>query len=173
MPEPRWIVLPRSERRLHPLFDPLTPLYHERPGRDLPAVTPETCVEHQVADTFTVDPESAQMVFEYEADRLIDLYHDGGFAPSAAVDFYLRFGTVALAAGRLDELANTIEHARRLQGAGLGPATPAADLLGRSISDREHEALKASHGSPKAVSAVQPCPAAPQGDLFAGLAIAA
>ncbi|KAA1053764.1 hypothetical protein [Azospirillum argentinense] len=173
MPEGRWIALPPNERMLHPLYDPLTTLYYERPGRDMPVVTGQTCVEHQEEETFSVDPEAAWMIFEFEVDRLLDLYHERGFAPSVAVEFYLRFGAIALAAGRLAELAKTVDHAQRLQDAGLGPGTPISELLARSISDIEHNALKATITMP---INVVPAPrrrsqtATTQGDLFAAQA---
>lgn len=173
MPGARWVALPPNERMLHPLYDPLTTFYYERPGRDIPAVTVQTCVEHQEEDTFSVDAESAQLIFEFEVDRLLDVYHSGSFSPTVAVEFYLRFGAVALAAGRLAELANTVDHAQRLHNAGLGPGTPVAELLARSISDAEHNALKAATAfPPRVVPAPRRQANIPtqQGDLFASLA---
>ncbi|GLR77621.1 hypothetical protein HUE56_29945 (plasmid) [Azospirillum oryzae] len=173
MPEARWVALPTNERMLHPLYDPLTTFYYERPGRDVPAVTAQTCVEHQEEETFSVDAESARMIFDFEADRLLDVYHNGRFGPTVAVQFYLRFGTIALAAGRLQELANTVDHAQRLTDAGLGPGTSAAELLTRSISDGEHNRLKAATLIPAKVVPAQRRQAnmsIGQGDLFAFLA---
>ena len=77
------------------------------------------------------------------------------------------------AAGRLQELANTVDHAQRLTDAGLGPGTPVAELLARSISDGEHNRLKAATLIPAKVVPAQRRQAnmpIGQGDLFASLA---
>lgn len=84
----------------------------------------------------------------------------------------LRFGAVALAAGRLAELANTVDHIQRLHNAGLGPGTPIAELVARSISDAEHNTLKAATAfPPRVVPAPRRQANIPtrQGDLFASL----
>ncbi|HYG88970.1 MAG TPA: hypothetical protein VD978_22235 [Azospirillum sp.] len=170
MPEARWIALPPNERFLHPLYDQLTTLY----SFDQPVVSRETCVEHQEDETFSVDPEACAFVFDFEADRLLRTYHDPGLHdPCIAVQFYLRFGVIALASGRLEELANTVDHAQRLRDAGLGPGSAIDELLSRSISDEEHTALRASMKSADVVSLPTPRQQATQCDLFAYAAKAA
>lgn len=172
-PATRWLPVPRTPYHTPPLFDDLMWSLLDRPGVSLPAVCDDTVtVDPEETETIEVFEEAAAFILDYEADSWIELYHDGGYRPMAAVHGYLRFGAIGVPKGRLREIGAVAERNLRLIECGLDPSLPYAALpMEHSLSDAEHTALAQSVAEPCLQPAMtRPAgKAAPQLDLFAAL----
>lgn len=162
-PAARWTWAPENPFRYNPLFDPLEWSLRDRPGADLPVVTDKTVSMdvNEAEGTYTVDDEGLYFILEYELDHLLAEYHDSGkFGPMAAVQYYLRVGTISVPKGRIQESGAVALRNLRLKEAGLDPALGPDELpMEGSLSQAEHDALvksMADQAIEPSVAAVKP-----------------
>lgn len=81
-------------------------------------------------DEITVDPEGAMLFWEFELDRVLEMYgpadKDGTFsidewAPATALNYFLRLGTVMLAKGARTRLDEMLQMSNQIHRHGLRP----------------------------------------------------
>ena len=83
---------------------------------------------------FSVDPESAAMIHEFEIDHLLRQFDQGGTGITWGYKWYLQYGCLILSSGQLakhDEVLRRTSFKHRM---GLTVDYSVADLLGRSVS---------------------------------------
>ncbi|MBF0392694.1 MAG: phosphoadenosine phosphosulfate reductase family protein [Alphaproteobacteria bacterium] len=86
------------------------------------------------APRFEVNAEAIGFLLDYDLDRLLDLYHDGGFAPGAAVGWYLRSGIVATSGRGIADTDSMMRHAQWLESEIGVNHVPAAAPLPRDVA---------------------------------------
>jgi 3'-phosphoadenosine 5'-phosphosulfate sulfotransferase (PAPS reductase)/FAD synthetase len=94
----------------------------------------------RIEDTFSIDPEGAELIIAFELDRLIDKRNQYT-TPNEGIHTYMRYGTIALSERMLNKYDQMVTRAAKFRKLGLSADLTWMDVQSMGISKAEFDKI--------------------------------